>query len=184
MRHAAALVARVGSRLAQLPVGREGWRALESGVRRIYTRARAASRRADDDPSVERLHEWRKRSKDLRYVLELLEPIWPPVMKPFVDEAHELTDRLGDDHDLSQLERLVRLEPASCGASEDCAALLGLIEVRRSELQADARRLGARLYREKPRAFPARLGGYWRAWEAVTAGVAAELPGRAASGSV
>ena len=97
-------------------------------------------------------------------VHEFLEPIWPPVMKAVADELHVLTDRLGDDHDLAQLERLVSADPRSCGAS-DCAALLGLIGVRRGELQAEARELGERLFTEKPRAFVARLEGYWTAWE-------------------
>jgi CHAD domain-containing protein len=165
MRHAAALVARARSRVGKWTIRHDGWEALERGVARIYARARAARRCAVDDPSVEHLHEWRKRSKDLRYVLELLEPIWPPVMKAFAGQTHELTDHLGDDHDLAELERLVLAEPDSCGAPEDCAAVIGLIDVRRAELRARALRLGARLYVEKPRAFVVRLRGYWAAWE-------------------
>ena len=33
----------------------------------------------------------------------LLEAAWPPVMDTLADEAHELSDRLGDDHDLAVL---------------------------------------------------------------------------------
>jgi len=164
MRRSAALGARVRTRLAEVTMRGGGWRALGPGVQRIYARARAAKRRVDDDPSAEHLHEWRKRSKDLRYALDLLEPTWPPVVKAFADELHALTDRLGDDHDLSRLEEVVHAEPASCGTPEDRAALLGLIDVRRDALQTDARRLGERLYREKPRAFVTRLRGYWKAW--------------------
>ena len=164
MRRASVLVARVRSRLPKWDVRDRGWPVIRPGLRRIYGRARAARRRASDDPSTEVLHEWRKRSKDLRYVHEFIEPLWPPVMKAVADELHVLTDRLGDDHDLAQLERLVSADPRSCGAS-DCAALLGLIGVRRGELQAEARRLGERLFTEKSRAFVARLEGYWTAWE-------------------
>jgi len=164
MRRSAALGARVRSRLAQVTIHDGGWRALGPGLFRIYARARAAKRRADDDPSIEHLHEWRKRSKDLRYALDLLEPTWPSVVKALADEVHALTDRLGDDQDLSRLERVVQDEPASCGTPEDRAALLGLIDVRRDELQAEARSLGERLYREKPKAFIIRVRGYWKAW--------------------
>ena len=110
MRKASACVGRVRARLAEWAIRPRGWAAIEPGLVRIYARARAAKRLADDDPSVEHLHEWRKRSKDLRYAIEIFEPIWSPIMKVFAYEAHELTDRLGDDHDLAQLERLVRTE--------------------------------------------------------------------------
>ena len=164
MRRSAALVARVRSHLAKVAIRDGGWQALGPGLHRIYARARAAKRQVDDDPNVEHLHEWRKRSKDLRYALELLEPTWPPVVKAFADEGHALTDRLGDDQDLARLEQVIHAEPASCGTPEDRAALLGLIDVRRDELQAEARSLGERIYREKPRAFITRHRGYWRGW--------------------
>jgi CHAD domain-containing protein len=174
MRHAAALVARARSRVAGWTIRNDGWSALDPGLHRIYARARAAGRCAAVDSSVEHLHEWRKRSKDLRYVLDLLRPVWPPVMKTFADQAHELTDRLGDDHDLSELQRFVLGQPASCGTSEDCAALVALIDVRRGELVAGARAIGVRLYVEKPRALVSRLRGYWAAWE----GAGVEAPSR------
>src|SRR5262249_34951169 len=84
--------------------------------------------------SIEHLHEWRKRSKDLRYALDLLEPTWPPVVKALADEVHALTDRLGDDQDLSRLDRVLRDEPASFGTPEDRAPLRGLTTVRRDAL--------------------------------------------------
>src|SRR5262249_61355037 len=78
MRRSGALGARVRSHLADVAIRRGGWPALGPGLRRIYARARAAKRQVDDDPSVENLHEWRKRSKDLRYSLHLLQPTLPP----------------------------------------------------------------------------------------------------------
>jgi hypothetical protein len=44
--------------------------------------------------------------------------------------------------------------------------LVALIDQRRGELQVEARRLGERVYVEKPRAFAGRLQGYWQAWRA------------------
>jgi CHAD domain-containing protein len=164
MRAAAKAVRRARAQLRAWAIGKS-WAALEPGLRRIYAKARAAQRRTDDDPSLENLHEWRKRAKDLRYALEILEPLWPPVMKSFAEEAHALTDRLGEDHDLSQLADTVA---ADDGPREDRDGLLGLIGARRSELQADARRLGAQLFGEKPRPFVARLRRYWKTWMATT----------------
>ncbi|MEQ9569346.1 MAG: CHAD domain-containing protein, partial [Longimicrobiales bacterium] len=50
--------------------------------------------------------------KDLRHALEFLEPGWPAVFRPLVDELHALTDRLGDANDLTLvLERLATDPP-------------------------------------------------------------------------
>jgi hypothetical protein len=43
-------------------------------------------------------------------------------------------------------------------------ALIALIDRCRTGLQDEALRLGQSLYEEKPAAFTARLGEYWRAW--------------------
>ena len=51
--------------------------------------AAATSRRRRADPTVEALHEWRKRVKDLWYHHTLLRELWPPVMRGRrADEAH------------------------------------------------------------------------------------------------
>jgi len=163
VRHASALAGRVRARLRKWALERRGWRVVRPGIARIYRRARAAKRRADRDPSVECLHEWRKRTKDLRYALELFEPAWPPVIDAFEEELHALTDRLGDHQDLTRLEDRVRAAPEACGTSRDCAALVGLIDARRAELLAEARPIAERVFSEKPRAFVARLHGYWAA---------------------
>jgi CHAD domain-containing protein len=45
----------------------EGWRALEPGLRRTYARGRDALEEASRRPSVENMHDWRKRTKNLWY---------------------------------------------------------------------------------------------------------------------
>jgi CHAD domain-containing protein len=109
------------------------------------------------NPSVEGLHEWRKRVKDLWYHHTLLRSLWPPVMQVVGDEAHELADRLGDDHDLAMLAGWVR-EHADAGPE-----LFDAVERRRAKLQAEALGLGARLYAERPAAYTRRLRRLWKA---------------------
>ena len=50
---------------------RENWKALEPGLDRGYRRGRHAFERARTKPTVDNLHEWRKRAKDLWYALRL-----------------------------------------------------------------------------------------------------------------
>ena len=85
------------------PLERESFDAVCEGLERTYRRGRRDLREARAEPSVEALHEWRKRVKELWYHHTLLRELWPPVMAATGDEAHALADRLGDDHDLAVL---------------------------------------------------------------------------------
>src|SRR5581483_4636329 len=80
-----------------------GWKALEPGLERSYARGRAALAKARRHPTVENLHDWRKRSKDLWYHLRLLKPLSPGIVGGAVKDADKLSKLLGDDHDLAVL---------------------------------------------------------------------------------
>ena len=144
------------------PLGANGFDLLGPGLKRAYSRGRRRFRDARKDPSDERLHEWRKRSKDLWYHLRLVRRAWPEVMTTTADEAHELSDRLGDDHDLVVL--TADLEDARPPLShEQLEHLRKLIGKRRKELQGEAFAYGERLFAEKPKRFVERIERYWDA---------------------
>ena len=111
-----------------------------------------------DDPSAEAVHDWRKRVKDLWYHLRLLREIWPAALKGAADEAHRLSDLLGDHHDLSVLIDEIRAEAPD---DPDLGTLAALAERRQGELLDEALPSGERLYAEKPRQFSGRLAFYW-----------------------
>src|SRR5262249_49432691 len=92
-------------RVRAWPIRRAGFDGLASGLREIYRQGRKSETRAYSSRTDEDFHEWRKRSKDLRYGAELLEPLWPETMKDIEQALHDLTDRLGDDHDLAELRK-------------------------------------------------------------------------------
>src|SRR5262249_29169802 len=129
----------------------DGFRALRSGLCRIYAQGRAAWHKAGADPTDERLHEWRKRVKDLRYVLELLEPLWPKRMAALADEVDDLADRLGEDHDLAMLGRFV-LE-VDGPDDRDGDVVMAAIAASRRDLQSEAWMLAARVFEASPRRF-------------------------------
>lgn len=137
-----------------------GWRALEPGLERSYTRGRDALARVRSCPSVEDLHDWRKRTKDLWYHLRMLKPASPGIVGGAAKEADELSKLLGDDHDLAVLRD--SLERAA-GLAVDVDAVLELIDHRREQLQAQALPLGDRLYAEPPKVFVRRMQRYWKA---------------------
>jgi CHAD domain-containing protein len=134
--------------------------ALRDGAVRAYGRGRDAMAAAVAEPTDERLHEWRKRAKDLWYQARLLEDAWPRAFKALAQDAHALADLLGDDHDLAVLSGHLTAAGGAGTAEGGDDDVLELVAHRRHELQDTARRLGARLYAEKPAAFRRRLARY------------------------
>jgi CHAD domain-containing protein len=118
-----------------------------------YERGRKAFAEADAGPTMENLHAWRKRVKDLWYQQKLLKRVWPDVMDALAGEAKALSKLLGEDHDLAVL----------AAELPDDDALAPLIEHRRAELLEQARSLGRRVYAESPKAFRKRVRSYVRA---------------------
>lgn len=156
------------SRVSGWPLERPTWEAVAPGFRRAYTRGKRAMQRAYQQPSAEHFHEWRKRVKDHLYHTRLLASIWPEPMKGRRAALDALAELLGDDHDLAELEQVVR---ERAGGDAEREQLLDLIEQRARELRERAYWLGARMYVEKPGALLARMHAYYQAWRSE-----AELP--------
>jgi CHAD domain-containing protein len=137
----------------------ENWRldnnsvsAVRSGLEKTYRRGRKAMAAAGEKLSDEALHQWRKRVKYHWYHLCLLVPVWEPVIDALQDEAHHLSDLLGDDHDLAVLTHSIHEKEAH-----------SLINAKRETLQKEAFQLGARLFAEKPKQLSSRIEKYWTA---------------------
>jgi CHAD domain-containing protein len=152
-------------RAARWAVGDHGWSVVGAGLTRVYSRGRKALRRAEEDRTPANLHEWRKQVKYLWHQLQALQPLWPGLVGELADQAHQLSDYLGDDHDLSLLRSTVLYNKASFPAAGSRGALLALIDRLSTELRDKAMVLGRRLYEEKPSAFEARFGRYWHDWQ-------------------
>ena len=141
-----------------------GWKLLGPGLERSYGRGRNRFRDVRRDPTPENIHEWRKRVKDLWYDLRLLSDSWPDVLGRAGDEAHELSDLLGDHHDLTVLAEDVRGRERFTDDGEEAGAIMNVIEGRQEELLEAAVPVGERLYAEPPTPFAKRMKAYWRAW--------------------
>ena len=146
----------------------DAWGAAQAGVRRAYERGQAAFELALEEPTVEHLHDWRKRVKDLWYHQRLLEPLWPATMEAQAEHAHRLSELLGDDHDLAVLHEKLAASPQA----PQLDGMLAIVDQRRADLQREAWPLGRRIYAERPKAFVRRLDRWRRAWEAERAAAA------------
>lgn len=137
----------------------DSWKLIGAGLTRSYRSGRKAMKAAVSSHAETAFHEWRKRAKDLWYELRLLSEAWPPPLEATADEAHRLTELLGDHHDLAVL--CEDLRRRNLGEAET-VALEAAIGRRQEELAAEAFPLGRRLYAERTKDFSRRLRRYWR----------------------
>jgi CYTH domain-containing protein/CHAD domain-containing protein len=153
---AAALIEEGREEIASWPLDKDSFDLVAPGLLKAYADGREELALVRKKPSEERVHEWRKRAKDLWYHLRILRELWPGVLGETADQAHALADLLGDHHDLAVL-----VEDLGGRDTIDPDAIRTLIERRQEELLERAVGLGERLYAEKPKAFGKRLDRYW-----------------------
>ena len=140
-----------------LPAGpqiRCDWPVLQSGLRRVYARARAALVQARVHPTAENLHELRKQTKYLWYQLEALAASDGGGTRALAAAAHRLSDLLGDDHNLTVLRGKVLQASLAPSAQK---RLLARIDARRVRLIRRALVLARRIFRDSPAIFAVRV---------------------------
>lgn len=157
------LLGRLDEAIDDLELDAGGWSALGGGLATTYGRGRTAMRDAIDRPTGPHFHEWRKRAKYTRYHLDLLTPAAPLLLEPLESAFHELTDALGDAHDLVVLGTWLRSDEAT-GLDDDLTSVRVMVDGARADLEHRAVALGRRLYAESPKRFTQRIGAYWDAW--------------------
>jgi CHAD domain-containing protein len=133
-----------------------GSEALAEGLKRVYAKARRARRRAQHDPAPEKLHELRKRTKDVWHAGQLLTEVSPKRIRKLRRRAHRLSDVLGTEHDLTVLCERAEATPDAFGPG-GLELLRTLAERRRRALRREALTRAAKLYRRKPRKLVHRL---------------------------
>jgi CHAD domain-containing protein len=142
----------------------KGWSAIGSGLKETYKKARDAMHVAAREPTIEKLHEWRKRSKYLWHQLHALDAIAPHVLSALVERTHHITQLLGDDHDLAMLRERIHAQVADFGGQNMVQALSEAIDRHREELKRQALTAGRQLFAPKPSQFAGQLKDYWKVW--------------------
>jgi CHAD domain-containing protein len=164
MAGAAAGLATGRSRIEMLPLDGDGWGLIAPGLHRSYRRGRKRLIAVEEEASVTNLHELRKRVKDLWYQVRLIRDADRKKLGALADHAHDLSDHLGDDHDLALLRDEVQRRTEVFHDPADQRHLLKEIDQRRGELQFAAISLGERIYSDKPKKFTKKLEKRWQAW--------------------
>jgi CHAD domain-containing protein len=154
--------------LARLPdwkIERDGWAAVESGLRRVYRAGCRALALAAENSSVENLHECHKQAKHLWLQLQLLGTAWTRSEKKLIDQTHKLSRVLGEDHDLAVLRETLAADPVAYGGHRILKGVFVVIDHRREELERQAFALGRKLYKDSLKVFTNRIGDYCKAWQ-------------------
>jgi CHAD domain-containing protein len=164
MAEAAAGLTAGRGRIDSLALDGDGWELIGPGLHRTYRRGRKRLRTVEQEATVTNLHELRKRVKDLWYQVRLIGDADKHLLGPLADHAHDLSDHLGDDHDLALLRETVQRRRAAFADPAHKRHLLEQIDQRRGELQFAAISLAERIYDDKPKRFTKRLEKRWEAW--------------------
>ncbi len=140
----------------------EDWTGTTASVRRTYDCAYTCYRQMLKRPSPELMHEWRKRTKYLRYQLRMLKQVWRPLFKPWYRELNRLSDLQGDHHDLHVFKQVLESLPSV--SKNTRRTLSALANQHQAYCYSQAMPLGASLYAESPKAFGKRLYAYLVVW--------------------
>jgi hypothetical protein len=146
-----------GKRLSRAPLKGRGMTAIVDGISRTYGDGRRALRRAYNSPTDEKVHELRKMVQAHWRHMALLSRAWPEEMSIRLEAARELSQLLGDDHDLALLK-----QAAVSFQIDGAQAIIDLCERRQAELRAAAHPRAVRMYAEQPQHFADRMTVYWQ----------------------
>jgi CHAD domain-containing protein len=121
---------------------------------RAYKRGRKAMKRARKSGSPGDFHAWRKRAKDLRYQLEIVEPRLTAKFGATRERAEDLADALGDLHDLDVLAGDLSRRDLN---DRDRSYFEELIAAAREEQIERCLKLGGKTYADQPGRFTKNL---------------------------
>ncbi len=130
------------------------------GLQRVYKRGRRGMRIVVDSPTDTLLHVWRKRAKYLRHQVEALNLLDPVTLLRYELQLEQLTDLLGDDHDLAVLLARFGSDPTLI---EDLRLepVLDAIGRTRHELQAKSIDIGREFFEDPSTDFLDYVEGIW-----------------------
>ena len=136
-------------------------------LERDYRKARHAFSQAYRLRTDEAFHDWRKRVQRHWRQLLLVTPSWPKAIRPHAALARNVSEALGEDHDLAVLAARVKAEADQLGDRNQIEAYIALCRTRQAELRRIAHELGTRLLSEKPGSLARRVSAYWATAETV-----------------
>ena len=151
------------NRFRRLKIEPDDFHTLERGLERSYRRGVRLFAVAYHDQGDESFHDWRKGAQSYWRHMALLSRAWPEHFDAGVGVARELSQILGNDHDLAILKLRVGSLAPDALAANDRTAIERFICERQELLRRAARPRGDMIFSERPKAFARRIGAIWSA---------------------
>ncbi len=149
------------ARVAGWHLTAKGFAPARKGLQKTYAQGWRGLGRARESGTPEAFHDWRKPVKYHWYHAQLLCPIRPRKIAPQRALAKALGEVLGDHHDLNDMRAHLAEGDFPTGA---VAAMQAPIAAEMARLEAEALRLGERLFAEAPEALAHHWQRWWKAW--------------------
>lgn len=152
------MLQRQAKRLAKAQIKGRGYDYAIAGIEAHYRKGQNALKVALAQPTDHVLHELRKSMQTHWRHMALLSRAWPDEFAARVTAARELSQLLGDDHDIAMLK-------AAAGGIKKAerAAICRLCETRQAGIRAAYSSRARRLYAEPAPAFGRRMAAIWNA---------------------
>lgn len=145
--------------LAQTAFRKKGFEAVRDGLSNSYRAARKRMSGSELNPDNEAFHELRKSLQWHWHQMALLAAAWPELFEARAASARNVSQLLGEDHDLAVLNERVQSEPALTSPTKRSFA--NLCEQRQQKLRTLAKIRIQQLFSEKPAVFTQRIEEYW-----------------------
>jgi CHAD domain-containing protein len=142
----------------------DGWNALGEGFEKTLRAAHHAMKRAVRPGEVEASHAWRKQVKYHWFHVRVLGGIAAGAAKERSKALEKLGELLGERHDLDLLAELLHAQPSPGSHAGTIEQLTARARKRAARLEDKARRLGEKLFDEKPRKVAAKWEERWESW--------------------
>jgi CHAD domain-containing protein len=137
--------------LEHWPLENASTKELASGLHKVYRRARKGWKRVLNEHDPERLHDWRKRAKYLRYHFQLLKGVDRHWAGRWHRGFKRLSDILGDHHDLEVLRKELDQTETNVISAVAESEFRVLLRQHQDALYHEALQLGEVLLKNKPK---------------------------------
>ncbi|MEO1206660.1 MAG: CHAD domain-containing protein [Pseudomonadota bacterium] len=160
--------------------------AIRPGLKKTYKAGRHCKNRAEQPTRDEDWHTWRKHTQAHWRHMALLRKAWPDWFLARLSVARQISQYLGQDHDLYVLKCHLAAMPKGTLAARGRKQLTAFIEIEQAAHRTHALRLGHLLYARSAKDFVGEVTAYWKQTEAIAQSMAtlkgAASGNRAASG--
>jgi CHAD domain-containing protein len=147
-------------RLASIPAPQLERAAVSVGIGRVYKSGRRAFALVQQKTTDARLHECRKQAKYLFNQIDIVSRMSGGHFTRLRKQSYRLAEWLGQDHDLAVLQQKIEQISSAEGLAADSREVrvwADRVRRQRAVLQRKARKLGKRLYSQRPKQVRAKI---------------------------